>query len=144
VLYLSNIVKKQFIKKTKQAKIRRETNMEIYKEFRFEAAHFLPKVPEGHPCKNIHGHSYRVKLHIKGALNPEIGWIMDFTTIKEIFAPILTQLDHALLNNIEGLSNPTCEHLAIWIWNQVKPNLSILSKVEVQETASSGCIYEGE
>jgi 6-pyruvoyltetrahydropterin/6-carboxytetrahydropterin synthase len=69
---------------------------------------------------------------------------MDFTDIKEIFAPTLAQLDHSLLNNIEGLPNPTCEHLAVWIWNQVKPKLSILSKVEVQETASSGCIYEGE
>ena len=89
--------------------------MEIYKEFRFEAAHFLPNVAETHPCKNIHGHSYRVKLFVKGNINPEIGWIMDFTEIKNIFKPILSKIDHSMLNEIEGLENPTCENLAVWI-----------------------------
>lgn len=117
--------------------------MEIYKEFRFEAAHFLPNVPETHPCKKTHGHSYRVKLFVKGNINPEIGWIMDFTEIKNIFTPILSKIDHSLLNEIEGLENPTCENLAVWIWNQLKPNLALLSKIEICETASSGCIYEG-
>lgn len=117
--------------------------MEIYKEFRFEAAHFLPNVSENHPCKNIHGHSYRVKLFISGELDPHIGWIMDFTEIKELFSPTLNQLDHCLLNNIEGLENPTCEKLAIWIWNKVKPVLPLLSQIEVNETVSSGCIYKG-
>ena len=118
--------------------------MEIYKEFRFEAAHFLPNVPEGHPCKNTHGHSYRIKVFIKGEINPAIGWIMDFTDIKKIFEPILLKIDHALLNNIEGLENPTCENMAIWVWAQLKPQLPMLSKIEINETSSSGCIYEGD
>ncbi|MEN9448565.1 MAG: hypothetical protein RJA25_1855 [Bacteroidota bacterium] len=118
--------------------------MEIYKEFRFEAAHFLPNVGDNHPCKNIHGHSYRVKLSINGELDPEIGWVMDFTDIKDVFTPILNQLDHSMLNNIEGLENPTCEKLAVWIWDKMKPLLPLLSKIEVNETTSSGCIYRGK
>jgi len=118
--------------------------MEVFKRFKFEAAHFLPKVPEGHKCKRLHGHSYGVILYLKGPYDAEKGWVVDFSEIKQIFAPILETLDHQLLNEIEGLENPTSEALAIWIWNKLKPQLPLLSKVELSETASSGCIYEGD
>lgn len=117
--------------------------MEVYKDFRFEAAHFLPKVPEGHPCKRMHGHSYKVTVHIKGGLGNETGWLLDFGDIKKAFAPILQKLDHSVLNEIAGLENPTSELLAIWIWKQLKPVLPLLSKIVVSETSTSGCVYEG-
>jgi 6-pyruvoyltetrahydropterin/6-carboxytetrahydropterin synthase len=118
--------------------------MEVYKDFRFEAAHFLPKVPEGHPCKKMHGHSYKVTVHIKGEPGNETGWLLDFGDIKKAFAPILQKLDHAVLNEIEGLENPTSELLAIWIWKQLHPVLPQLSKIIVSETSTSGCVYEGK
>ncbi|CAA0087113.1 6-carboxy-5,6,7,8-tetrahydropterin synthase [Zhongshania aliphaticivorans] len=118
--------------------------MEIYKEFTFEAAHRLPNVPEGHKCARLHGHSFLVRIFIAGDIDPQTGWIMDFSEVKQVFAPIYEQLDHHYLNDIPGLHNPTSESIAIWIWEQLKPHLSALSQVEIRETCTSGCIYRGE
>lgn len=118
--------------------------MEIYKEFTFEAAHRLPHVPPGHKCGRLHGHSWRVSLYVRGEIDGRSGWIMDYARIREIFEPIYRQLDHNYLNDIEGLENPTSEVLAKWIWSKLKPQLPELSKVLINETCTSGCIYEGE
>lgn len=117
--------------------------MEIFKEFTFEAAHRLPNVPEGHKCARLHGHSYRVEIHVAGEVPEATGWVMDFGDIKEAFAPVLAQLDHYYLNEVKGLENPTSEVLARWIWDQLLPVLP-LSAVLVRETCTSGCIYRGE
>ena len=118
--------------------------MEIYKEFDFEAAHRLPHAPPGHKCARLHGHSFRVSVHVRGPVDPRAGWVMDFGEIKDAFKPILDRLDHYYLNEIEGLENPTSENLARWIWKRLKPALPQLSKVVVNETCTSGCVYEGE
>ena len=117
--------------------------MEIWKEFRFEAAHRLPNLPEGHKCRRLHGHSYRVRIYVEGELDENLGWILDFADIKAAFKPILEQLDHHYLNEIEGLENSTAEVIARWIWDRLKPRLPILSRVEISETCTSGCIYDG-
>ncbi|EGQ8538994.1 6-carboxytetrahydropterin synthase QueD [Vibrio parahaemolyticus] len=117
---------------------------EIYKEFMFEAAHHLPHVPEGHKCGRLHGHSFLVRLYVEGEVDPHTGWVVDFAEIKAAFKPIYNRLDHYYLNDIEGLENPTSEVLAKWIWQQLKPNLPLLSKVEIKETCTAGCIYKGE
>ena len=117
--------------------------MEIYKEFTFEAAHLLPNVPEGHKCGRLHGHSYRVRVYVSGEPGDTSGWIMDFADIMERVRPVYEALDHRYLNDIEGLDNPTSEHLAIWIWDRLKGDLPELSKIEVSETCTSGCVYVG-
>jgi 6-pyruvoyltetrahydropterin/6-carboxytetrahydropterin synthase len=117
---------------------------EIYKEFHFEAAHRLPFVPEGHKCARLHGHSFLVRLSIRGDVDPATGWVLDFSDIKQHFAPLHDQLDHRYLNDIEGLDNPTSEHIAGWIWQRLKTTLPTLSAVELRETCTSGCIYRGE
>ena len=117
--------------------------MEIYKEFTIEAAHRLPNLPLDHKCSRLHGHSFHIRICVEGDLNPETGWIMDFAEIKDAYKPIFLQLDHHYLNEIEGLENPTSENLAKWIWDHLKPNLSLLSKVIVKETCTSGCVYTG-
>jgi 6-pyruvoyl tetrahydropterin synthase/QueD family protein len=116
---------------------------EIFKEFTFEAAHRLPHVPEGHKCGRLHGHSFRVEIHIGGPVEPESGWLMDFAEVKYHFEPLYRQLDHNYLNEIEGLENPTSENIACWIWQRLKPILPQLSRVVVRETCTSGCIYAG-
>lgn len=118
--------------------------MEIFKSFTFEAAHKLPNVPDGHKCKRLHGHSFKVEVHVSADIDPELGWVMDLGDIKQIFAPIYEQLDHHYLNDIDGLENPTSEVLAKWLWRQLKPNLPILSRIVVRETCTSGCTYTGE
>jgi 6-pyruvoyltetrahydropterin/6-carboxytetrahydropterin synthase len=118
--------------------------MDIFKEFTFEAAHRLPHVPADHKCARLHGHSFRVELHVRGAVDPATGWVMDFADIKRAFQPLYDQLDHYYLNEIEGLANPTSEHLARWIWRRLRPRLPGLCRVVIHETCTSGCIYQGE
>jgi 6-pyruvoyltetrahydropterin/6-carboxytetrahydropterin synthase len=118
--------------------------MEIFKEFRFEAAHQLPHVPPDHKCARLHGHSFRVVVHVTGPVDPHSGWVMDFGEISSAFAPLHDQLDHHCLNEIAGLENPTSEHLARWIWRRLRPMLAGLSAVVVYETRSAGCRYTGE
>jgi 6-pyruvoyltetrahydropterin/6-carboxytetrahydropterin synthase len=118
--------------------------VEIFKEFTFEAAHRLPNVPAGHKCSRLHGHSYRVELHVRGPIGERSGWIMDFADLTEAFNPLRAQLDHYYLNEVEGLENPTSENLARWIWKRLRPTLPQLHQVMVRETCTSGCIYQGE
>ncbi|MEO5338532.1 MAG: 6-carboxytetrahydropterin synthase QueD [Magnetospirillum sp. WYHS-4] len=118
--------------------------MDIYKEFTFEAAHSLPNTPEGHKCKRLHGHSFRAEIHVSGPVDPHAGWVLDFADIKRAFKPLLDQLDHHHLNEIEGLENPTSENIARWIWKRLKPELAALSKVAIRETCTAGCVYRGE
>lgn len=115
----------------------------IYREFRFEAAHRLPLVPEGHKCRRLHGHSFRCEVHVSGTVG-ESGWVVDFADIKAIVDPVIQRLDHYYLNEVAGLENPTSENLARWLWREIKPHLSILCRVLVSETCTSGCVYEGE
>lgn len=118
--------------------------MIIFKDFSFDSAHFLPHVPEGHKCKEIHGHTYRMKLSFEGEMDQELGWVIDFAEIKKVVKPIVDRIDHKLLNDIEGLENPTCEVIAIWIWDQVKPLIPQLCQIELYETLTSGVVYKGK
>lgn len=120
-----------------------EMKTTIYKDFTFEAAHYLPNLPDGHKCGRLHGHSYHVRLHLTGDVDKEYGWFIDFADVKAKFKPIYQQLDHFYLNEIEGLENPTAENIAKWIWDKLKPDLNELSAVELKETCTSGVIYEG-
>ena len=116
--------------------------MEVFKEFTIEAAHRLPNVPEGHKCSRLHGHSFRIEVWVRGDVDPDTGWVMDFGNISDAFAPLFDQLDHHYLNDVEGLSNPTSENLARWVWRRL--TLPGLSKIVVHETCTAGCVYQGE
>ncbi len=118
--------------------------MQIYKEFRLEAAHLLPNAPAGHKCRRLHGHSFSIGVHVQGVPDAQSGWIMDFADISAAFGPLFEQLDHRFLNELPGLENPTSEILARWIWVRLKPLLPALAAVHVGETCNSGCRYEGE
>lgn len=118
--------------------------MDIFKVFSIEAAHWLPNVPEGHKCRRMHGHSFRVEIHVSGPLEPGLDWVMDFADLKAAFQPIEDAIDHRCLNGVAGLENPTSENLARWIWQRLKPEVPLLSKVLVSETCTSGCVYRGD
>jgi 6-pyruvoyltetrahydropterin/6-carboxytetrahydropterin synthase len=118
--------------------------VEIFREFTFEAAHRLPFVPPGHKCARLHGHSYRVTVHVDGPVGAGTGWVRDFADVSCAFQPLLGRLDHYYLNEVEGLENPTSEVLAKWIWDHLRPALPDLSQVVVRETCTSGCVYRGD
>ncbi len=114
----------------------------LSKTFRFEAAHRLPHVPEGHKCGRLHGHSYQIDVIVKGEIDPYTGMVIDFNDIAKSWEPLHNVLDHYYLNEIEGLENPTSEILAAWIYHRLKPSLPCLSAIYVHETCTSSARYE--
>ena len=117
--------------------------MRIFKVFQLESAHRLPNVPEGHKCARVHGHSFRIEVHVEGPLGADTGWVMDYADVKAAFQPLFQQLDHNYLNDVPGLANPTSERLAEWVWERLAPALPGLAEVVVHETCTAGCRYRG-
>ena len=117
--------------------------MKVSQAFSFEAAHLLPNVAEGHRCRRLHGHSYRVELRLEGPVDPATGFVADFFAIEAAVKPLLGQLDHRYLNDIEGLENPTAENIAAWIWERTKAALPQLAGVVVFETPDCYAEYDG-
>ncbi|MCG3181359.1 MAG: 6-carboxy-5,6,7,8-tetrahydropterin synthase [Phycisphaerae bacterium] len=115
----------------------------LSRTFTFEAAHRLPAVPEGHKCRRLHGHSYRVQVDVAGEVDPATGWLIDYADILAAFEPIRQRLDHYYLNEVEGLENATSENLAKWIWDRLAPALPLLSAVVIHETCQNRCEYRG-
>lgn len=118
--------------------------IELVKDFRFEAAHWLPHVPQGHKCRRVHGHSFLGQVAVRGPVDPRTGWVMDFAELARAVGPVVEKLDHYLLNEVDGLDNPTSEVLAVWIWHALEPVLPLLHRVTIQETCTSRCHYYGE
>jgi 6-pyruvoyltetrahydropterin/6-carboxytetrahydropterin synthase len=117
--------------------------MTIFRHFTFDSAHFLPNVPDGHKCREIHGHTYKLTVFIEGPVDTNSGWVTDFADVKLAINDTVEKVDHKLLNNIAGLENPTCELLAIWLWDKIKETIPELKKIELYETPTSGVTYEG-
>jgi 6-pyruvoyltetrahydropterin/6-carboxytetrahydropterin synthase len=90
------------------------TEARIGRTYRFEAAHYLPLVPDGHKCKRMHGHSYRVDVVMSGSLDRR-GFLADFAELDAAVLPLIAKVDHRVLNDIAGLENPTAELIAAWL-----------------------------
>ena len=104
---------------------------EITKAVTFEAAHYLEGKPEGHPYRNVHGHSFRLEVTVAGQVQPGDEWVEDFSSVSNILKACAAKLDHKLLNEIEGLNIPTLERIAVWVAADLKPALPGLSRVEL-------------
>ncbi len=118
---------------------------QIYKKFTFEAAHRLinNSLLTGNKYSNIHGHSFQVEVYITDNVSKEKGWIADFSYIDKILEPIKKQLDHNFLNNIDGLSNPTLENIAQWIWDKTIISLPQVNKIIIKRgNCGEGCVLE--
>jgi len=118
-------------------------NVRLVREFRFEAAHRLNNVPDGHRCGKLHGHSYQLEITLEGPIDLQSGWLIDFGEIDAVWRPIYDQLDHSLLNELPGLENTTCELLTKWLWDALKPSLPMLKRVALWETKDARCEYDG-
>jgi 6-pyruvoyltetrahydropterin/6-carboxytetrahydropterin synthase len=118
--------------------------MDVFRIFHLHCARRLSALPDTHPCSHLHGHSFRIEVHVGGELDAALGWVMDFGDIDAVWKPIHAALDHHYLNDIAGLENPTSERLAMWLWARLKPALPGLSKIVVMESHDSGCIYTGD
>ncbi len=119
-------------------------NVRLTKSFSFDSAHWLPTFPEGHKCRRLHGHTFNVDVVVAGPVDPDKGYLIDFGELKRLIDPLKQELDHRLLNDIQGLDNPTAENLARWVWQRLQPDLSILDAIIVRETCTSACEYRGD
>lgn len=118
--------------------------MRIYKEFRFEAAHFLPSAEAGTPNSRMHGHSFRARVTIEGAPNADTGLVFHFSELAAAMEDAREALDHRLLNEIEGLEAPTLERIAMWVWNRLQNRVPGLAEIEIaRDSCAEGCIYSG-
>jgi 6-pyruvoyltetrahydropterin/6-carboxytetrahydropterin synthase len=118
--------------------------VELVKEYRFEAAHRLPNVPKEHKCQRLHGHSFRFEIHVVGPVDADSGWFIDYGVLDDVVNPLVARLDHYYLNEIEGLENPTSEVLSKWLFDRIKARIPQLWAVTIHETCDARCVYRGE
>jgi 6-pyruvoyltetrahydropterin/6-carboxytetrahydropterin synthase len=118
--------------------------LEICYEFGFDAAHRFPGVPRGHKYRGTHGHSFRVEIALRGVPRPPSGFVSDFARLERACRGLHGRLDHALLNDIAGLRNPSLENLCLWIWDRLAPRFSGLARVTVRrDSLGQSCTYRG-
>jgi 6-pyruvoyltetrahydropterin/6-carboxytetrahydropterin synthase len=115
----------------------------LTKDYTFEAAQTLPSAPEGHKCRLMHGHSFKVEISVEGEVDPAIGWVYDHARISAGMKPLLDKLDHSYLNEIEGLENPTIENMCAWFWTHLAPQLPGLYEIVLHETPTARCRFRG-
>jgi 6-pyruvoyltetrahydropterin/6-carboxytetrahydropterin synthase len=114
----------------------------VWRRYTLESAHQLPNVPPGHKCGRMHGHGFQIILHANNELGTgDLG--IDYDALDAIWTPIHDELDHACLNDIPGLENPTSELISAWVWHRIKPDLPELSWVTVYETSQCGANFDG-
>jgi 6-pyruvoyltetrahydropterin/6-carboxytetrahydropterin synthase len=117
---------------------------QLEKEFLFEAAHMLPN--HDGKCARLHGHSWKGRVVIQGdglyINGPKQGMVMDYSDISAKIKPMNEKyLDHHYLNETLGLSAPTSEEVARWVYNHLKQELPELHQVIIEETCTSRCTY---
>jgi 6-pyruvoyltetrahydropterin/6-carboxytetrahydropterin synthase len=120
---------------------RLKSEFKLWKDFSFEAAHQLTKVPVGHQCGHLHGHSYKVRVHCKGKLDPDRDWVVDYADISAAVRPVIQRLDHTFLNDSFDFET-TAENLAWWLAQEFQPRLPSLYAVELFETPTTSVIFE--
>lgn len=92
---------------------------ELAARFTFDAAHFMPNFPEGHPNRRLHGHSYVAEVQLEGAVDPNTGCVIEHSDLMALIDPVRNVLDHGYLNEVSGLGLPTSENIARWIWDSL-------------------------
>lgn len=119
-------------------------HMMIAKRWHFESAHFLPLVPDGHRCKRMHGHNYEIEITMSGPLDRQ-GFVMDFWDMDKLMEPLLKEVDHQTLNDIQGLENPTAENITSWFFDRLQkmidehPSLGPLQIISVTVWETKDC-----
>jgi 6-pyruvoyltetrahydropterin/6-carboxytetrahydropterin synthase len=116
---------------------------ELTKGFRFEAAHALPGTTLGEASQEIHGHSFRAEVTIRGTPDPATGMVLDLGLLDRALADMQKTLDHKFLNNIAALGAPTLENLTRFIWDRVQ-HAGKVTRVSVhRDSCNESCTYFG-
>ena len=119
--------------------------MEVSYRFGFDAAHHFDGFPDGHRYRGIHGHSFQVEVALEGQPDPATGFVADLGEVERICLEVRNNLDHRMLNEIDGLEKPSLENLCVWIWGTLASRFANLSRVTVRRDSSGqSCSYRGE
>jgi 6-pyruvoyltetrahydropterin/6-carboxytetrahydropterin synthase len=116
---------------------------ELTKSFRFEAAHALPGTTLGAASEEIHGHSFRAEVSVRGTPDPATGMLLDLGLLERSMAEVRKMLDHRLLNKVEALGPPTLENLARFIWERLPQTVRIARVSVHRDSCSESCSYYG-
>jgi 6-pyruvoyltetrahydropterin/6-carboxytetrahydropterin synthase len=115
----------------------------LTKTFTFEAAQTIPALDARHKCTRMHGHSFKIEISVQGEVDPHIGWVYDHAIITKAMTPLIELVDHAYLNEVEGLENPTIENICAWFWTKLSCQLPGLCEIVLHETPTARCSYRG-
>src|SRR6478672_8606390 len=112
----------------------------LTKDFQWEGAERRPRGAEGGEGGRVGGQGFKVEVSVEGEVDPATGWLYDHAEISAAMKPLMRQLDHSYLNEIEGMDNPTIENMAAWFWQKLQPLCPGLCEIVVHETATARCI----
>lgn len=116
--------------------------LEITKTFSFEAAHYQPGAPPGHPNARVHGHSFIADVTLSGTPDEAHGMIRNLDDVDAALAGVRADLDHHMLNDVAGLKFPTMEMLCMWIFDRLKADLPEIVAVSIRRpTVGQSCTY---
>ena len=116
---------------------------ELTKAFRFEAAHFLAQTTLGAASEEIHGHSFRAEIAVRGVPDPATGMVIDLGLLQRAIAEVQAVLDHKLLNKVEGLGPPTLENLSRFVFERVR-HAGHIARVSIfRDSCGESCTYYG-
>ena len=118
--------------------------MILFKKYYFDAAHFLPGFEKNHDYSKMHGHSYEVTIKLSGKVDKKKKWVLDLEQLDILVLPILSILDHSVLNEIKGLESPTSENIAKWLWTKLKRRIYNLESIEINRPRIGGCVFYGD
>ena len=116
---------------------------ELTKSFRFEAAHSLPGTTLGEASDEIHGHSFRAEVTIRGTPDPVTGMVTDLGVLEQSMADVQKMLDHKLLNKVDALGAPTLENLTRFIWDRVQHTGKVTRVSVHRDSCNESCTYFG-
>lgn len=112
----------------------------ISKEFHFCASHTLKGLEDGHPCGNLHGHNYVLRVFLRGVPNKD-GFVVDYRKLEPIKTYVDNELDHKHLNNVFDFQT-SVENMSEYIYDLFKPLFPELYAIEMSETPKTLCRYE--
>ena len=116
---------------------------ELTKSFHFEAAHSLKGTTLGDTSEEIHGHSFRAEVTIRGVPDPATGMVMDLGLLESSLDDLRKTLDHKFLNKIEAIGIPTLENLSRYIWDRVADKGPVVRVGVFRDSCNESCVYFG-
>jgi 6-pyruvoyltetrahydropterin/6-carboxytetrahydropterin synthase len=116
---------------------------ELTKSFGFEAAHAIAGTTLGHASEEIHGHSFRAEVAVRGVADPATGMVLDLGLLQQRIAAVQQMLDHKFLNRIEALGVPTLENLSRFIFERVQDGGEVVRVTVYRDSCNEACTYFG-